>query len=163
MSAMLASEFVILLIYQLMESTGMMPEPMKAKLKHLIVAHEGYKRFPYMDTEGKITIGIGYNLTDRGLPDSWINDQYDRDVEYFYSQLASDFPWFKELNEARQIALVDMCFMGYKSFKSFKRMLSVLAEHDYKLASFEMISSKWATQVKGRASQLAQIMLTGEL
>jgi len=33
--------------------------------------------------------------------------------------------------------------------------------HDYKRAAFEMLNSKWAEQVKGRAVDLAQGMLTG--
>ena len=88
----------------------MMRESMRSKLKHLIVEHEGYRKFPYIDTVGKITIGIGYNITDRGMPDEWINQQYDKDIAYFYNQLWEDFEWFRGLDEHRQIVLIDMCF-----------------------------------------------------
>lgn len=135
---------------------------MFSKLKQLLILHEGKENYPYTDTVGKITIGVGYNLTDRGLPDSWIEQQCSEDINYFYLQL-SIFPWFQQLNESRQICLVDMCFMGFKKFLSFKKMLSALENHDYIHAAFEMLDSKWAMQVGKRAEKLANIMRTGEL
>jgi GH24 family phage-related lysozyme (muramidase) len=140
-----------------------LPESMKAPLKHLIVSHEDFRRFPYVDTENNITIGIGYNISVRGLPDTWINHQYDEDVEFFYKSLKADFYWFSELNEARQCALIDMCFMGYQKFKGFVRLIEALRIHDYNLAFQEVLSSKWALQTKGRASQIANIILKGKL
>lgn len=138
----------------------MTPE-MLTKLRQSLIAHEGYKKFPYTDSVGKVTIGIGYNLTDRGLPDEWINHQFESDVGYFYSQMMCDFPWFRELNIDRQIILCDMAFMGYKHFLSFKKMIAALEEKDYHRAALEMLNSKWADQVKGRATQLASAMITG--
>lgn len=137
----------------------MTPE-MKAKLRRSLVHHESYEKFPYTDTVGKITIGIGYNLSDRGLSDEWINNQYQADVDYFYGQLLA-FPWFEQLTSDRQIILIDMAFMGWKKFLTFDKMLNALLTHDYKKAAFEMINSKWAEQVKGRAAALAHGMLTG--
>ncbi len=131
------------------------------KIKRSLIRHEGYKKFPYQDSVGKITIGIGYNLSDRGIKDQWIQERLEEDVEYFYKKL-SEFPWFKDLNEARQIVLVDMSFMGWNHFLSFKKMISALEEGDYLNASLQMMSSKWADQVKDRAKNLSNGMLTGE-
>ncbi len=141
----------------------MMSDSMKAKLRTLITGHEDKKNFPYLDSLGNITIGIGYNLTARGLPDSWIMEQFDMDVSYFYNQLNTDFSWFKTLSEPRQMVLIDMCFMGYKKFLEFKKMLAAIEEGDIKGAAMEMLSSEWASQVKGRAAQDAQIWLSGSL
>lgn len=137
-----------------------MDKGMKEKLKRSILLHEGWKNFPYVDTVGKITIGCGYNLTDRGMDDDWINSQYERDVCYFYNQL-NQFPWFLNMNIDRQIVLVDMCFMGWKHFLTFRRMMTCLANYDYLNASKEMLNSKWAIQCPERAKQLAHAMLTG--
>lgn len=141
----------------------MMTPDMRDTLKKLVVKHEGFENFPYADTLGNITIGIGYNLSSRGLPDSWINKQYEDDVAYFYNALTEDFTWFRSLDSVRQIVLINMCFMGYKSFKSFKYMIAALERKDYETAAKEMLDSKWARQVKGRAHELAEIMLKGEL
>lgn len=140
-----------------------MDQSFKARLKHLIVSHEGSKNFPYPDTTGNITIGIGYNLTARGLPDSWINAQFDEDVTYFDKALSLDYEWYQDLCDARKMVLIDMCFMGYKTFCTFHRMLFALEMHCYNDASDEMLSSEWADQVKGRALELAAIMRSGEL
>ena len=137
----------------------MTPE-MLTKLRKSIVEHEKYCKFPYIDTVGKITIGIGFNLTDRGIDDEWINRQYQMDISFFYNKL-SNFPWFIELNPDRQIALIDMCFMGWQKFLEFKEMISAFEKHDYQKAAFEMLNSEWAKQVKGRAATLAQVILTG--
>lgn len=141
----------------------MMTADMKANLKQLLIKHEDKRNFPYYDTVGKITIGIGYNLTDRGISDAWINEQYEKDVSYFYQSLTNDYPWFRDLCEARQMVLIDMCFMGYKKLQSFKKMLAALAKHDYLKAADEMMNSKWATQVHGRADELSDIMVSGQL
>lgn len=137
----------------------MTPE-MRVKLKRSLMKHEGCKQFPYVDTVGKITIGIGYNLTDRGMSDEWITSQYEEDVDYFYQQLLA-FPWFEHLTSDRQIVLIDMAFMGWKKFLTFNKMINAIAQMDYRKAAEEMLDSNWAEQVKGRAILLAQGMISG--
>lgn len=138
----------------------MMTLDMESKLRRSLILHEGMKNFPYVDTEGKITIGIGYNLTDRGVGDEWINSQFLTDINYFYAKL-SDFSWFENLNEDRQTVLIDMCFMGFKNFLEFKEMIDALEQHNYVKAAQEMLDSKWAQEVKGRAIVLANGMEHG--
>ena len=139
----------------------MMTPEMSLKLKQSLVDHEGRKNLPYTDTLGNITIGIGYNLTSRGLPDSWVDSQYLSDVQYFYNQLSA-FPWYLKLNDDRQIILIDMAFMGWQRFLGFTDMIAALEVSDFNKAANEMLNSEWATQVKGRAIQLAEGMRTGE-
>ena len=140
-----------------------MDQSFKARLKNLIVSHEGKENHPYTDTKGNVTIGIGYNLTARGLPDSWINEQFDQDVTYFHDQLLHDFDWYSGLDDARKMVLIDMCFMGYKTFKEFERMLQALRYGDYEKAASEILKSKWAEQVGHRAEENADIMRKGEI
>lgn len=140
-----------------------MDQSFKSRLKQLIVSHEDKRNYPYADTKGNITIGIGYNLSDRGLPDSWIDAQYEQDVTYFNAQLLHDFDWYEKLCDARKMVLIDMCFMGYKSFKEFERMLQALRYGDYEKAAQEILNSLWAQQVGYRATENAEIMQTGVL
>ncbi len=138
----------------------MTPE-MAAKLRRSLIKHESYEKFPYTDTTGHITIGIGFNLSARGIDDTWINTQFTNDTEYFFDQLGA-FSWFKDLNVDRQVVIIDMCFnLGFKNFMHFANLLHALSMHDYKQAAFHMLDSEWATQVKGRAASLAQGMLSG--
>jgi lysozyme len=138
----------------------MMTQEMSSKLKRSVVNHEDRRNFPYIDTANKITIGIGYNLSDRGMPDWWIDEQYESDAEYFYNQL-STFPWFSHLNMDRQIVLIDMSFMGIKRLLTFNKMIEYLSTEDYDNAAKEMLDSDWAKEVGQRAIDLSQGMLTG--
>lgn len=130
------------------------------KLRRSLIRHEGYSEFPYIDKIGKITIGVGYNLSDRGLPDEWINRQCHEDINYFHEKL-SQFPWFSSLNDDRQIVLVDMAFMGFKKFCGFKKMIAALEIGDFDKAADEMLDSNWAQQTKIRAIELSNAMRSG--
>ena len=160
-SVTIVINLVIRLTHQWRKNRIMLTPEALAKLRRSLISHEKLRHFPYTDSVGKITIGIGYNLSDRGMDDDWINAQYDRDVSFFYSSLMQDYPWYAKLSHDRQIVLIDMSFMGYKRLRGFKRMLDALEREDYKQAALEMLDSQWAKQVKGRATQLANAMLTG--
>lgn len=158
----IAEKIVIHLPHGYLMGRLMMISEIAAKLRRSLIKHEGFNKFPYLDTYAHVTIGIGYNLSERGIDDDWINAQYAKDVAYFYHMLDSTFPWFAKLNEDRQIVLVDMAFMGWRHFLTFEDMLKALSTGDYKQAAAEMISSEWAGQVKSRAKELATAMFTGE-
>jgi lysozyme len=138
----------------------MMSQEMLTRLKQSLIKHEGYSKNLYQDSLGIDTIGIGYAIGRRGLSDEWINQQFLDDVTYFYNQWET-FPWFKDLNEDRQIVLIDFSFMGWQKVLEFKDMLTKLAIHDYKGAADAMLNSKWSEQVKGRAKDLADGMRSG--
>lgn len=135
-----------------------------AKIKRSVNSHEDMKLFPYVDTKNKITIGRGYNLTDRGLPVPILESLYDTDVNFFYTQL-STYPWFSHLNDDRKITLIDMCFMGLKRLLGFKNMISCLSCQDFEGAANEMLNSLWADEVGKsvgqRAFVLSRAMRTG--
>ena len=62
------------------------------------------------------------------------------------------------------MVLIDMVYnLGHGKFTKFVKMREALRHGDYELAAVEMLDSKWATQVKGRATELADMMRTGEL
>lgn len=141
----------------------MTPEA-RQKLKGLLVHHESYRQFPYTDTTGHLSIGIGRNLTDRGITHTEAFYLLDDDIVYFNNKLNYYLPFFINLSENRQIALINMCFnLGIQGFLGFKDMISALEAHDYERAAKEMLDSKWAQQVGERAICLANIMRTGEI
>lgn len=136
----------------------------KQKLKALLVQHESYKQFVYTDSTGHLTVGIGRNLSDRGVSTTEAFYLLDDDILYFTGKLNHFLPFFTKLSESRQIALVDMCFnLGIQGLLNFGKMISALEHGDYEDAAREMLDSKWAQQVGERATTLANIMRTGEL
>ena len=53
--------------------------------------------------------------------------------------------------------------LGVPRLKRFMNMWAAIHRRDYNAAADEMLDSKWAEQVKGRATRLSNIMRTGEL
>ncbi|MEL0114284.1 MAG: hypothetical protein VW835_21355, partial [Rickettsiales bacterium] len=125
---------------------------------------EGLRLTPYVDTVGKITVGVGRNLSDRGITEAQAYAWLDEDIALAVAELTARFPWFADLDEARRRVLIDMHVnMGIQRLKGFKRMLAALAARNYWRAADEMLASKWATQVHGRAERLARMMRTGRV
>lgn len=141
----------------------MLPD-MRTKLRALLVKHEGLKTQPYTDQTGHITIGIGRNLSVRGITETEAFTMLDDDMMYFTDKLATTFSWFSSLDENRQVALIDMAFnLGLNGLLEFKNMLAAIEKQDYQLAAICMMQSKWALQVGNRAVDLSNIIRTGTL
>lgn len=144
-------------------SMDMTPEA-KQKLKSLLISHEKYVQFPYFDTTGHITVGIGRNLSDRGVSTTEALQLLDDDLIYFTNKLIHYLPFFFDISENRKIALIDMCFnLGINGFLEFTKMLSAVERKDYQQASEEILNSKAAQQCPDRYNKLSNIMLTDEI
>jgi lysozyme len=140
-----------------------MDTAMRAKLRGLLMVHEGYKLKPYTDTAGKITIGIGRNLSDRGMLPTEVDQFFNNDADYFFNQLTTTYDWFPILDEPRQIALIDMAFMGMHRLAGFTDMLEAFRLKNYNTAAYEILNSEYAHEVGQRAKDIAQIIRTGNL
>lgn len=134
------------------------PEKTVAQLER----HEGRRKFPYTDTVGKLTIGVGRNLTDRGLSDDEIDLLLANDLDKHWADLVRALPFVESLDEVRQRVLLDMAFMGVPRLLTFKRMIAAVQKQEYRLAALEMLDSRWAQQVGKRARTLADMMRSGE-
>lgn len=133
-------------------------------LRHQLRRDEDLRLFPYPDVGGKITIGFGRNLTDRGITLSEADVLFDHDLGTAILELAAAYPWTTGLDSARQTVLVNMLFnLGLTRFRGFTKMLAAAEAGDYERAALEMMDSRWATQVGTRATRLASVMLSGEL
>ena len=129
----------------------------------LIKKHEGLRLKPYKCTAGKLTIGYGRNLEDNGISRYEADQMLFSDIQKCYTELVK-LPFWNQLNEARKAVLLDMCYnLGITRMKTFKKMLAALEVGAYNRAAKEMLDSKWAFQVKTRATELAEIMKTGAL
>lgn len=135
----------------------------KEKLAQQLKRHEGLRLNPYTDTVGKLTLGVGRNLIDKGITEQEALFMLNNDVDYFYGQLNKKLTWLKSLDDARQNVLVNMAFnLGVAGLLSFKNMLEECKNEQYNFASIEMLDSEWAKQVGYRAEELAEQMRTGE-
>jgi len=143
---------------------------MDPKLKFMAVKllkrHEGISSHVYKDHLGYETIGIGRNISKigMGLRNCEIEFMITNDIDYFYTQLEGRYHWFKELNDARKLALISMAFqLGLNGFSKFNKMILALNVQNYEQAATEMLQSRWAKQTFNRAHELSIIMKTGEM
>ena len=138
-----------------------------ARLIEQLRLHEGERRKPYRDTVGKLTIGIGRNLDDKGLRRDEIEYLLSNDIADARADLDRYLPWWRGLDPVRQRVLIDMAFnMGMGSpgkggLLSFVNTLSNIRQGRYAEAADMMLASKWAQQVGRRAVRLATMMRTG--
>jgi lysozyme len=135
----------------------------RQRLIEQLVLHEGLRTHPYVDTVGKVTIGVGRNLTDKGISSREVFDLLDHDVDECVTDLAANFPWFIHLDAVRQRVIIDLRFnLGPTRFRQFVRTLRSVGAGDYDLAASQMLESLWAAQVKARAIRLSRMMATGD-
>lgn len=130
--------------------------------------HEGCRLKAYRDTVGVWTIGYGHTGPEvkEGLEisqeqaDDWLAEDVEEAIRDAKAVVAS----FDALDFARKTVMVNMAFnLGRKKLSTFHATLAAVNAGDYQSAALHMLASRWATQVKGRARELAKRMSTGEI
>lgn len=142
-------------------------------LQEQLERHEGLRLKPYRDTVGKLTIGVGRNLSDKGISHDEAMMLLDGDMAEARRD-ARTLPFFIDLDSVRQDVVTNMVFnLGLTRLNHFRKMKAALEAGDFHTAAAEMLDSKWAQQVGdfpprpghpygGRAWELAQMMRTGK-
>lgn len=131
-------------------------------IEEQLILHEGLRLKPYRDTVGKLTIGVGRNLEDKGLTKDEALFLLRNDIAEVTEAL-SKYEWYNRLDPVRQKVIIDMAFnLGLAGLLGFKKMIAALEQGDYYQAYVEMVNSRWFSQVRTRAVRLAEMMRTGE-
>lgn len=137
-----------------------------ALLRKQIQVDEGFRSFPYTDIAGRLSIGYGRNLTDRGITQLEAAQLLDDDITVAIADLYQRFPFVMNFDGVRQIVLANMCFnLGVGRLANFVQMWQALRKNppDFAGAAVQMLESEWANQVGARATRLASAMQSGEL
>lgn len=145
---------------------------------------EGFRPGVYKDTEGIKTIGYGFNLERAGAQEALdaagikkslgdlksgklqlTKEEADRLMRGEYPHFADAAKRYvgketwNKLTLDRQKILTNMAYnMGEKGLNQFNDLRTALQKGDYEQAGEEMMNSKWAGQVKGRADRLTARM-----
>lgn len=132
------------------------------KILDHIKEYEGYSNVLYKCTSNKWSIGYGRNLQDVGISKDEAEYMLNNDVDIAIQELEENFDLWN-LPEAAQIVLVDMCYnLGLTKLLDFKLMLKAIEEDDWQEAAHQLMSSKYASQVKRRARFNAALLLSCE-
>lgn len=130
-------------------------------LRQELIRDEGLKLKPYHCTAGKLTIGVGRNIEDRGISKATAMQMLDEDFGIIETELDRAIPWWRTLSEARQRALINMAFMGVPRLLGFRNMLAAMRAGAFERAADEALDSKWATQVGARSERVAKLIREG--
>lgn len=132
-------------------------------LRAQLIRDEGMRLKPYQDSVGKLTIGCGRNLTDKGISLLEADVLLDHDITEAAAEVTAAFPWsVTGLDDVRREALINMVFnLGIGGVQKFTKALKALEVQDWTTAAKEMLDSKWAQQVGTRAQRLADQITTG--
>lgn len=144
-------------------------------LMQRLVKHEKLEYVLYYDTNNIATTGVGHNLESRPLSPAelhaWVMAGKPLSFAQVMDILATDikvvvreigqYEWFNELSHARKTAMCDMFFnLGMTKFREFKHMIAALDNGDFDEVAKQMLASDWADEVKGRATELAHMIIT---
>jgi len=133
-----------------------------SKLIEQIKYHEGLRLKPYKCTAGKLTIGYGRNLEDRGITKYEAELLLAHDLGEIESQLNDKLEFWNALDHVRQAVLINMAFnIGINGLMKFKKTLAAIGNGEYSYAAIEMMDSRWAKQVPNRALDLSVQMDLG--
>lgn len=134
--------------------------------EQLIMRNEGFRAHAYQCPAGKWTIGYGRNVDKsggKGISEHegrylLHNDIADAAVflqEYFYGT-------WENVNAVRQAVLIDMVHnLGFRRFMTFRNMIAAVKRGDHEAADREIMNSRYAKQVGGRAQRNAAMMRLG--
>jgi len=141
-----------------------------------LVRDEGERLRPYLDSASppRITIGVGRNLTDRGISRDEMYMLLDHDIDFHAAQLDLFLPYWRKLDEVRQRVLLNMAFnLGVDPHTTppappgrlleFRNTLALIETGDYSAAADHMKLSAWYKQVGIRAVRLSDMMRRGTI
>jgi lysozyme len=131
-------------------------------LEDLLIKHEELRLHPYTDTTRHLTIGVGRNLTDRGIDEEEAWFLLGNDIELAVGDLSIIFADFADFSDNRRNALIDMIFnLGRNGFMQFKTMIQAIRDGDWSTAANSMRTSLWHTQLPDRVNEDADMIEGG--
>ena len=141
------------------------------RLESRILADEGFRANPYLDSVGRPTIGYGttrllggpVTLTTPPISEPDARQYARSDIFVALLTARALFPRLENMNHVRQEVLVNMAYnLGQTRLAGFKRLRAAIQRLDYQAAADEMHDSRWFHQVGKRSSRLVRQMRTGK-
>lgn len=132
-------------------------------LKELLIFNEALRLKPYRCTAGKLTIGVGRNLDDRGITEDEAMYLLNNDIDICIEACDEIFgKAFKDFSENRQNALIDLVFnLGKAGFKKFRHTIAAIQSGDWEKAARNLEKSLWFKQVKARGPRIVKMVREG--
>jgi len=142
-----------------------------SRLTEMLRRHEGVESHAYLCSQNFTTIGVGRNIDagdngrsrGLGLSDDEVDYLLRNDIDRVTEELDDEYSWFAGLNNARSDAMIDISFnLGQTRLRGFRKALEAMESGDWEEAGKQFLDSRWADQVGNRATELTEIIRTGE-
>lgn len=134
----------------------------RERLIKSIKLHEGFRYKLYKDSIGKLTIGFGWNIEDKGIRPSEAEFRLNNDIEEAIDLAKHVFSNFEDLSDIRQRVLIEMCFNLGSNILEFYRFINFIHNLDFDNAAMEMRNSLWYSQVGFRGRILETMFRTNQ-
>jgi len=123
---------------------------------------EGFSPYIYKCPAGKLTIGYGTNLEDRGISKAEAQMLVLNDLQRAITSLQNIFEGWEFFSAKRKVALIDMVYnLGVAGFCKFKNMILAIKKEDWDKAAKCAMDSLYAKQVGVRAKENAKWLKEG--
>jgi len=141
-----------------------------------LIRDEGERKFPYRDSRGIWTAGVGHNLEadpqmfaqlaalqQNGLTQEQIDQLLTEDIARTEARLDQLLPWWRKLDDVRQDAFVNLAFnLGADKLATWRHTDADIAAGNFKAAEIDLENDEpWASQVHARAQRIALQIETG--
>ena len=132
---------------------------MTSELLEAVKLSEGFRDKVYKCTEGFDTIGYGFAIKDLVMDEDIAEMRLRRKLDSLIDRANKRFSFLKDMPVAVQDVIYEMCYqMGISGVSKFKKTLLYLENREFKMASKEMLDSRWARQTPNRANKLSNIV-----
>ena len=143
------------------------------KLEKQLHLEEGRPPTTYLDSKGILSGGAGHNLIDEpepgydrpGIPvsDEMCTKWFLKDIQDAIDDLDRELPWWRDLDDVRQNALLNLCFnMGWTGLSTFHNTLANFKAGNYAAAASGFLRSQYARDVgPTRSKRVAKMIETG--
>ena len=127
------------------------------KLIESVKKHEGYRAKTYKDTLGFDTIGYGFAIKDLVIDKDIAHHILERKLTMLIVRCFESFLWLSKMPAGIQEVVIEMCYqLGVNGFSKFVKTIGYLQTMQWKKASVEMLSSRWAIQTPNRAKEMSE-------
>nr|WP_321399348.1 glycoside hydrolase family protein [uncultured Desulfobacter sp.] len=128
-------------------------------VRKMLIEDEGLRLKPYKCTAGKLTIGVGRNIEDKGISEKEAVFLLGNDISECVDDLISLFNDFLQLPESIQHVLINMRFqLGPRGFRGFRMMINAVKAEDWPEMVRQMKDSSWYVQTPNRANRLIRLV-----
>jgi len=130
------------------------------RLADILIEEEGYRAHAYTCTSGAVTVAVGRNIDAEhgglGISESEARFLLANDIDRCIDECERAFDWFEYLDDSRQAVIVHLAFwIGLPRLMKFKKMIAAIEEENFQTAALELLDSKLARDIPGRATRLA--------